>query len=58
MEEILSRMEAGEDPEQLESDMDSVFPEDGSMEDVFRFKKALREVHQRRPNVDEKLYYL
>lgn len=58
MADILGRMEAGEDPEQLENDMDTVFPEDGSMQDVFRFKKALREIRQRRPNVDERLYYL
>ena len=58
MEEILGRMEAGEDPDQLEDDLGATFEEDGSMEQLFRFKKGLREVQRRRPNVDEELYFL
>jgi hypothetical protein len=58
MEEMLSRMEAGEDMEQMENDMDAAFDEEGSMDELFRFKKKIREAHQRRPNVDEELYFL
>jgi len=55
MEEALSRMEAGEDPEQIEADMGDLL----EGEDPFSFKeKSTKLLKQRPPKVDEKLYYL
>lgn len=57
MEEMMRRLEAGEDPEALESEMDA--PGDGgeeSVDDFFRVKKAIQK--RRRPRVDDELYFL
>ena len=55
MEEALKRMEAGEDPEQIEAEMGDLLEE----EDPFSFKeKALKAPKYRPPKVDEKLYDL
>jgi putative FmdB family regulatory protein len=55
MEEAISRMEAGEDPEQVEKDMGDVLnEEDFSLESMK--KKVLRQSSQ--PTHDEKLYDL
>ena len=55
MEEALKRMEAGEDPEQIEAEMGDVFED----EDPFTLKKkAMRVSAHRPPKVDEKLYDL
>ena len=57
MEEMVQRMEAGEDPESLESEMEaSLGDDDEGLDDLFRLKKALRA--SRRPKVDEELYFL
>lgn len=57
MEEMVQRMEAGEDPESLESDMEaSLGPDDEGIGELFRLKKALSA--SRRPTVDEELYFL
>ncbi len=55
MEEALSRMEAGEDPEQVESEMGDLLNEENLSIELIK-KKALRE--NRRPVHDEKLYEL
>ncbi len=56
MEEMIQRMEAGEDPESLEEDMgDDVDGDDFS--DFFKLKKAVG-ARQRRPRVDDELYFL
>ena len=55
MEEALSRMEAGEDPEQIEAEMGDLLEE----ENPFDFKgKSNRILKKRPPKVDETLYYL
>lgn len=55
MEEALSRMEAGEDPEQIEAEMGDLL----ESEDPFSFKeKTYKLLRDRPPRVDEELYYL
>ncbi len=55
MEEALKRMEAGEDPEQIEAEMGDILEE----EDPFSFKeKSSKSSKKRPPKVDEKLYDL
>ena len=55
MEEALSRMEAGEDPEQIEAEMGDLL----EGEDPFSLKeRSSRSRKSRPPTVDEKLYYL
>ena len=55
MEEFLARLEAGEDPDQLEADLDG---DDGALDDFFRFKRHLAGGPSLRPKVDETLYFL
>ncbi|MFC1868543.1 hypothetical protein ACFL0H_10460 [Thermodesulfobacteriota bacterium] len=55
MEEALARMEAGEDPEQIEAEMGDLL----EGEDPFSIKeKSYKRLKQRPPKVDEGLYYL
>jgi putative FmdB family regulatory protein len=55
MEEALARMEAGEDPEQIEADMGDLL----EGEDPFDFKKKAGSLLKKAPpKVDDKLYYL
>lgn len=60
MEEALSRMEAGEDPETIDQELEADLAGDGSaesLEDLFTLKKtALRRA--RRPIVDDELHFL
>lgn len=57
MEEYLSRLEAGADPDQLEQEMDTDL-DDASMADFFEFKKRLSGAPRRQPRVDDTLYFL
>ena len=57
MEELIQRMEAGEDPESLEEEMGDEFDGD-SFDDFFKLKKAAAARRRRRPRVDEELYFL
>lgn len=59
MEEMLGRLEAGEDPERLEEEMDDAFDDaDGDpLADLFRRKRAARR-RRRRPKVDDELHFL
>ena len=55
MKEALSRMEAGEDPEQIEAEMGDILEN----EDPFNFKEKLTGIRKNRPpQKDEKMYYL
>lgn len=55
MEEALTRMEAGEDPEQIEAEIGDLL----EGEEPFSFKeKAAKALRKRPPKVDETLYYL
>ena len=55
MEEALTRMEAGEDPEKIEEEMGDLL----EGEDPLKFKeRAYKAIKKRPPRVDEKLYNL
>jgi len=55
MEEAIARMEAGEDPEQIEAEMSDLLEE----EEPFSFKeKVTKALKKRPPKVDDELYYL
>ena len=56
MEDALSRLEAGQEIDELESELDDVDQAD-SLEDLFRLKKAV-DRRRRRPQVDPELYFL
>lgn len=56
MEEMMSRLEAGEDPDRLEDEMGGDF-EDDSLEEFFRLRKRGWNL-ARHPAVDETLYFL
>lgn len=54
MEKALSRLEAGEDPNQIEQEMGDVFSEDGDL--PFEFKKSRKTAGGKAPVHDETLY--
>lgn len=56
MEEMMSRLEAGEDPDQLEEEMGDDLDDD-SLEEFFRLRKRGWNP-QRNPAVDDTLYFL
>lgn len=59
MEEMLRRLENGEDPDALEQEMGGDdFDGDESLEDFFRFKKKAGALRGKRPRVDKELYFL
>lgn len=57
MEEMLGRLEAGEDPDRLEEEMTGDEEGDESVEEFFRIKKRSWK-RRRRPRVDDTLYFL
>ena len=57
MEEMMSRLEAGEDPDRLEEEMEGQFDDDESLEQFFRLKRQGWR-RDSRPKVDETLYFL
>lgn len=57
MEEMMSRLEAGEDPDRLEEEIGGDFDEDDALEEFFRLRKRGWNLG-RRPQVDETLYFL
>jgi len=57
MEEIVGRMEAGEDPESLEKEMGNEM-EGEDISDFFKLKQAAASARKRRPRVDDELYFL
>jgi putative FmdB family regulatory protein len=58
MEEMLRRLEAGEDPEAMENEMGAgEMNDDEAMAEFFKVKKAARE-KRRKPKEDETLYFL
>lgn len=56
MEEMLSKLEAGADPDSLEEEMGDMGEGDESFDDFFRLKKKAAAL-RRRPRVDEELYF-
>lgn len=56
MADFVTRLEAGEDPERLEQEMDGSF-DDEKFDDFFKLKRALQE-RRKTPAVDDELYFL
>jgi hypothetical protein len=56
MEDALARIEAGQEIDELESELDGL-DQDDSLEDLFRMKKAA-DRRRRRPQIDPELYFL
>lgn len=57
MEEMLQRLERGEDPEALDEEMGGG-EDEGEMADWFQLRDKARRLRQRKPPVDETLYFL
>ncbi len=57
MADLVRRMEAGEDPDALEDEMDGSLDGEAGLEDFFQLKKAVARRAQR-PRVDDELYFL
>lgn len=58
IEDFVTRLEAGEDPDHLEQEMEQTFGDDQSLDQLFKLKKAFTSYRSRRPKVDDELYYL
>ena len=58
LEEMLHRLEAGEDPEALESEMGEGMDEEAGFEEFFQLKRKAQARRALRPRVDETLYFL
>ena len=59
MEEMLRRLEAGEDPESLEDEMGGGEEGDeGEMDEWFQLKDTAKRLRRRRPKLDDQLYFL
>jgi putative FmdB family regulatory protein len=59
MEEMLGRLEAGEDPDQLEEEMGADLGDDDSaLSEWFQVKKKAQSLKARRPKQDDNLYFL
>lgn len=57
MQEMVRRLEAGDDPDALDEEMDDAFGDDAGFDEMFKLKKALRS-RRRKPRVDSELYWL
>ncbi len=58
MEEMVRRLEAGEDPDDVEEEMGDDLGEEGEgLDELFQFKKAVAR-RRRRPRVDQTLYFM
>ncbi|HXT21045.1 MAG TPA: FmdB family zinc ribbon protein [Thermoanaerobaculia bacterium] len=59
MEEMLRRLEKGEDMESLEEEMGDVGEgEEGELDEWFQLKETAKRLRQRKPKLDETLYFL
>jgi putative FmdB family regulatory protein len=61
MEDMLRRLERGEDMEALEEEMGGAEGgegDEGEMEEWFQLKESAKRLRQRRPRLDETLYFL
>ena len=57
MEELMSRLESGEDPDALEEEMEGDLDQDNDLEEFFRLRKRGWKV-SKKPRVDDTLYFL
>jgi putative FmdB family regulatory protein len=59
LEEMLRRLDKGEDMEALEEEMGDVGEsEEGQLDDWFQLKETANRLRSRKPKLDEKLYFL
>src|SRR6185436_4070144 len=59
MEEMLGRLEKGENMEALEDEMGDVGEgEEGELDEWFQLKETAKRLRQRKPKLDETLYFL
>jgi putative FmdB family regulatory protein len=61
MEEMLQRLERGEDPDALEEEMGTGGEgegDEGEMDEWFQLKESAKRLRQRKPRLDETLYFL
>ncbi|HEV8237748.1 MAG TPA: zinc ribbon domain-containing protein [Thermoanaerobaculia bacterium] len=59
MEEMLRRLDKGEDVEALEDEMGDVGEgEEGELDEWFQLKESAKRLRQRRPRLDDTLYFL
>ncbi len=58
MEEMLSQLEAGADPEALEAEFEANIDDHENLGELFRVRRALAGEIRRRPRVDKELYFL
>jgi len=57
MEDMMARLEAGEELDELEDELEGELDGDDALEEFFRFRKKSRQA-ARRPKVDDNLYFL
>lgn len=57
LDELLGRLEAGEDPESLESEMEEVMEDDDASAELFQLRRKVA-ARRRRPLTDDTLYFL
>jgi hypothetical protein len=57
MEELMSRLESGEDPDALEEEMEGDLDQDNDLEEFFRLRKRGWKVSAK-PRVDDTIYFL
>ena len=58
LEEMLRRLDSGEDPEALEGEMGEGLDDEEGFSEFFQLKKQAQARRSRRPRVDETLYFL
>ena len=58
MEELLARLESGEDPDALEEELGDELDDDEALAGLFQAKKAAAARLAKKPSVDETLYFL
>ncbi|MBZ0113076.1 MAG: zinc ribbon domain-containing protein [Thermoanaerobaculia bacterium] len=59
MEEMLGRLEAGEDPDRLEEELGAdLGDDDAALSEWFQVKKSAQALRTRRPKQDDNLYFL
>lgn len=58
MEEVLQRLESGEDPDALDEELGDDFGDPEGMEDWIRLRSAAKKVRDRKPILDDELYFM
>ncbi len=58
MDELIRRLEAGEDPDRLEEELGDSLDDDEGMAELFRLRRSSAWRGRRRPRIDDTLYFL